>query len=60
MTENYRGITLDSCFCKILTSVLNNRLIKWAEDNEILTDAQFGFRHGYGCTDAIFALHALI
>jgi hypothetical protein len=26
----------------------------------VLTDAQFGFRPGYGTTDAIFSLHSLI
>ena len=34
--------------------------MKWADENDILTDAQFGFRPGYGTTDAIFALHSII
>ena len=29
-------------------------------DNSVLTDAQFGFRSGYGTHDAIFALHSII
>jgi hypothetical protein len=34
--------------------------MKWSEDNSVLTDAQFGFRSGYGTHDAIFALHSII
>ena len=34
--------------------------MKWSEDNSVLTDAQFGFRPGYGTRDAIFALHSII
>ena len=43
--NNYRGITLISCFAKLFTSVLNNRLKKkWADDNDVSSDAQFGFK----------------
>jgi hypothetical protein len=31
-----------------------------SEDNSVLTDAQFGFRPGYGTHDAIFALNSII
>ena len=58
--NNYRGITLISCLEKIFTSVINNRLLKWSNENSIVTDAQFGFKRGYGTTDAIFSLHTVI
>ena len=58
--NNYRGITLISCLEKIFTSVINNRLLKWSNENSIVTDAQFGFKPGYGTTDAIFSLHTVI
>lgn len=57
---NYRGISLVSHIGKLLTSTINTRLMKWSEDNSVLTDAQFGFRPGYGTHDAIFALHSII
>jgi hypothetical protein len=58
---NYRGISLASHMGKLFTSSLNNRLTKWSEHRSVLTDAQFGFRPGYGTTDAIFNnLHSLI
>ena len=45
---------------KLFTAVLNQRLIKWSQNNDIITDAQFGFRPGYGTVDAIFILHSII
>ena len=58
--NNYRGITLVSCFSKIFTGALSNRLNKWAENNDVLSDSQFGFRKGRSTTDAIFVLNAII
>lgn len=58
--RNYRGITLVSCLGKLFTSVLNQRISTWAESYDILSDAQFGFRHGRSTTDAIFVLNAII
>lgn len=58
--HNYRGITLVSCMSKLFTSILNSRLNNWIENNNILSDAQFGFRKGRSTTDAIFVLNAII
>ena len=57
---NYRGILLVSHVGKHFTSLINSRLLKWCERNNILTDAQFGFRPSLGTIDAIFALPSLI
>ena len=59
-TGNYRGISLASHVGKLFTSVINCRLISWSKENDILTDAQFGFIPGYGTRDAIFSLHSII
>ena len=59
-TNNYRGITLISCFAKLFTSVINNRLKNWEQENEISTDAQFGFKSNHSTIDAIFILKYLI
>ena len=58
--NNYRGITLMSCLSKIFTGVLNKRINKWCEENNVISDCQFGFRKGCSTTDAIFVLHNLI
>ena len=39
--DNYRGITLVSCFGKLFTSVLNNRLVTFDETFNVINDAQF-------------------
>ena len=57
---NYRGITLISCFAKIFTGIINKRLTDWAENNTVISDAQFGFRKGRSTVDAIFVLNAII
>lgn len=58
--NNFRGISLMSWLCKLFTSILNKRLAKVYSDQEILTDAQFGFRSGLSTVDAIFALQYII
>ena len=55
-TNNYRGISLLSNLAKLFTAVLNQRLLKWACENDIISDAQFGFRQSHGTADAIFCI----
>ena len=38
--ENYRPITLLSCLGKMFTTIINKRLNKFADENNILTDYQ--------------------
>ena len=54
--NNYRGITLLSCLGKLFTSILNNRLYAFCEENKILGESQAGFRKGYSTLDHIFVL----
>jgi hypothetical protein len=58
--SNYRPITILSCLSKLFTSILNNRLTKFLNENNILDENQAGFRKGYSCSDHIFTLHSLI
>lgn len=58
--SNYRGIALMSCFSKLFTGIINKLLNIWCEQNEKLSDAQFGFRKGRSTCDAIFVLNALV
>ena len=58
--DNYRGISLLSCVSKLYTSVINSRLTQWAEDNDVLSEAQAGFRKDYSTVDHIFTLHAMV
>jgi hypothetical protein len=58
--DNYRGIMLTSIFSKIFSYLLDNRARKFAEENNILTDCQFGFRQKRSTIDCIFVLQTLI
>lgn len=58
--DNYRGITILSCFGKLFTAVLNNRLNKYLENMNILCEEQAGFRKDYSTIDHIFNLKCLI
>ena len=58
--SNYRGITLVSCLGKLFTIIVNERLKKRALQNDIITDAQFGFKADYSTVDAIFILDSFI
>ena len=58
--NNYRGITITSCFCKLFTVIVNERLKKWSITNQVITDAQFGFKANFGTVDSIFVLNSLL
>jgi hypothetical protein len=59
-TDNYKGITLLSVLGKLLTNILNNRLMTWAESYQVYVDTQAGFRKGLGTVDNVYALSGLI
>ena len=58
--DNYRGITLLSCFSKLFTSVLNNRLTEYIDELGLMGEEQTGFRHDYSTMDRVFVLKNLI
>ena len=57
--DNYRGITLLSCTCKLFTACLNHRLSQYV-DVDILGKEQAGFRAGYSTVDHVFVLQLII
>ena len=50
--DNYRGISLLSCLGKLFMALLNNRLLKFALDNRIISSNQLGFLPGNRTSDA--------
>ena len=58
--DNYRGISLLSCLSKLFYTVLNNRLLKFCRDNDILSPSQLGFMPGNRTSDAHLILYNLI
>ena len=59
-TDNYRGITLLSCLGKLFTSILNNRLTDFLEENQLLSENQTGFRQNHSTLDHCFVLKSLL
>ena len=58
--DNYRGITILSCFGKLFTALLNQRLNSYLESTGLLIEEQAGFRKHYSTADHIFSLKMLI
>ena len=58
--ENYRGISILSCFGKFVTGLVNYRLTSYVESNNILLQNQTGFRKGYSTMDHVFVLKGLM
>ena len=52
--QSYRPISLTSCLSKVTERMINNRLYHWLESNQILNNAQAGFRKGSRTEDQLF------
>jgi hypothetical protein len=53
-------ITLEPCAYKLYCSVLNNRLIEWLDEREVIKDEQNGFIKGRSTIDHISTLTSII
>ena len=49
-----------SCLYKLYSSLLNNRVLNFLEDNGLLHDEQNGFRQNRSCADHIFSISSII
>ena len=58
--SNYRGISLLSCLGKLFLSILNNRLLKYSSEQNILSETQLGFRKGNRTSDAHIIIRNLV
>ena len=57
---NYRGINLLSCIYKTYSTVINQRLLFFLENNNLLCDEQNGFRAKRSCLEHIYTLYTVI
>jgi hypothetical protein len=58
--NNYRGITISSNVAKVFNSILNNRLNKYALENDLINERQIGFKKDARTSDHIFIIKTLI
>ena len=47
--SNYRPVSLTSVTCKVLESLIRDRLLQHLQDNDLLADNQYGFRPKRSC-----------
>ena len=52
----YRGLSLQCCLYKILSSIINKRIVAHLTENDIIEDEQNGFRKGRSCLHHVFTL----
>ena len=58
--KNYRPIAVTSNIGKVYCGLLKERIMKYIEDNRILSDEQNGFRAGRRGSDNIFIMNEII
>ena len=57
---NYRGIAVGTVLAKMYATLLNFRLTRWAEANDLRAVGQAGFREDHRCTDNLLILRTVI
>ena len=60
LPDNYRGISLLNICAKLYSHIIDKRLSRFVEDNDILGEIQAGFRKDHSTIDYIFSLFSLI
>jgi len=58
--DNYRCLSLTSCFGKLFTSLMQTRLHNYMDDNSLYNKFQAGFRPEYRTTDHIFTIKTIL
>ena len=58
--DNYRGISLCGISSKLYSSIINNRLQEWIEQNNLTGECQAGFKKDYSTVDHMITLMAMI
>ena len=58
--ENYYPIALSSCLCKTLERMVNHRLVRYLETNNLISNKQCGYKKHQGCIDRLTNLENYI
>ena len=58
--DNYRGICISSALTKLLSTMMNTRLITFLEENKALDKAQIGFTNDNRTSDHLLTLKSIV
>ena len=58
--KNYQGISLCDISSKLYSSITDNRLQEWIEQNSLMGECQAGFKKDYSTVDHMYTLMAMI
>ena len=58
--NNYRPITISSCFGKLLNSILNDRIVSYLDNNNLMSNVQIGFLKGHRPSDHVLLLKGMV
>lgn len=53
---SFRGITLAATMYKIYASILNDRIVKWTDDSDLIVEEQNGFHKKHTTVDHLSSL----
>ena len=53
--ENYRPVSLTSLVCKVLESIIKDKMLDFLNENDLIRDTQHGFRKGRSCLTNLLA-----
>ena len=59
-SSNYRGITLTSSMSKLMTYLLNERLLQLLDYHKLSSQHPFAYKPGYSTIDAVYVLQSAI
>lgn len=49
LPQNYRPISLTSVVCKVMETILRDKMVNFLEENNLINDSQHGFRNKRSC-----------
>ena len=57
---NYRPVSLTSVVGKLCETVIKEKWVKYLEENEVITNKQFGFRQGKSCVTNLLSFYTRV
>ena len=53
---NYRPVSLTSILCKLMESIIRDKLMEFVDERDLLSEDQHGFRSGRSCVTQLLEI----